>query len=203
MTRYLPTARLIATIILSAALAGCLPEYRNDARPGRLGASEVDFGRSTIVYGIDASNGPLSVSMRWLDQADGGLCGLAAARTPDASTGTTFFVFDVPAGTYSIYFPEPGGRLKGYEYPTFVAPPGRQVYIGRFSVGSVDEWEPPFEFAPGQQWIALDRALEPARATLGPAAASLALVEVGETRALPFGYCSWFPTPGLPASPHR
>jgi hypothetical protein len=79
-----------------------------------------------VVYGLDASLGPLQMTLRRVD----GECGSANAQTPEGSAGTNYFVFDVPPGRYHA-FADPSGYV-------FVVPAGKLVYIGTFG-RAVDE----------------------------------------------------------------
>ncbi|MEQ1902279.1 MAG: hypothetical protein ABL866_16280 [Devosia sp.] len=173
-------ARLPASIALCVCLAGCPQTYYNEVREGRL-ATDLGAPGTKIVFGLDASHGPLNVELQLNDPAgaDKSRCGVARAKTPDGSEGTTYFVFDVPAGTYDAIFPE--GSSQASSQPGFVAETGKQVYIGTFTLGVVEDWQPPFNFAPGEQQIALDRDLDAAKAALGSRAMGLQLAELTAT----------------------
>jgi hypothetical protein len=169
-------ARLAAALTLCVCLAACTPLYYNDVRKGVLN-TELESKRTQIAFGLDASLGPLEVVLALDDDAlnaKSRSCAVARAKTPEGSTGVTYFVFDVPPGTYV-----PVGMMDSYgtEQPAFVARAREQVYVGTFTLGPVEEWEPPFDFAPGKRPLSLKRDLETAKAALGAKAKGLELAE--------------------------
>ncbi len=165
--------RRLAVVALCVSLAGCPMTMKNDVREARLSASGMDPARTKIVYGLDASHGPVNVILvRSGPAADrAGRCSQTAARTPDGSTGTTYFVFDAPPGIYTSIV-----RLAGVTQASFAVPAGRLVYIGDFVMAPGKKWSPPFDLDTKEpQETVLRRDTAAAKAALGPEAAELEL----------------------------
>jgi hypothetical protein len=177
-------AHRLAAIALCVALSGCTMALQNEARPGRLTTSDLKPTKATLVYGLDASQGPLSVvvarfdppplqnsspqSKHYMDLR----CSETEAVTPEGSTGMTYFVFDVSPGRYKVK-----SASAEADAPTFTVPAGRQVYIGEF-VGTPDG-QVPTEVQVMNHGTAFSRDLTTAKAALGPKADRLELAETG------------------------
>jgi hypothetical protein len=160
---FIGHVRLIAAIASCVCLAACPMTLSNDVRPGRLTTPLVGSARTIIVYGLDASRGPLRVGLHRHDPAanQAGRCGTTYAQTPEGTSGTTYFVFDAPPGTYVL-----DSGLTGSDARAFLIPAGKTTFVGVFAIADED-WSPPFDFdvPPG---IALSRDIDAARAALGP-----------------------------------
>jgi hypothetical protein len=168
----------LAAAALCVALSGCTMALQNEARLGRLTTSDLKPTKATLVFGLDASRGPIGVALRRFDppplvaDADG-KCSEASASTPKGSTGKTYFVFDVPPGRYA---------MQNHEALVFVVPAGKQVYIGDFVgtpegqalITEMHTWNPSTTFTSD---------LATAKAALGPRADRLELAETGPPRA--------------------
>jgi hypothetical protein len=133
---------------------------------------------SRIVYGIDASGGPLRVDLRreeGIDPSPDRFCGLASAQSPTGSTATSYFVFDAPAGVYFENRASPAVPVRR----EFVVPPGKQVFLGVFTLAPAKKWAPPFDYDIGEaRDIVLSRDLEAAKPALGEGATELQLAEM-------------------------
>jgi len=178
------SGRWLAAAALSVVLSGCTQTVQNDVRLGRLTTSDLKPTKATLVYGLDASQGPLSVVLarfdpppvqnsnpeqeRYLDLR----CSETEAATPEGSTGMTYFVFDVSPGRYKVK-----STSAEADVPTFSVPAGRQVYIGDF-VGTPDG-QVPTKMQVMNQGTAFSRDLATAKAALGPKADRLELAETG------------------------
>ena len=166
-------ARRLAAIALCVTLTGCPMVLQSDVRLSRQTLFGPDPAKSQIVYGIDASRGQLTISLQRIEPAisDNGRCGNAEAASPKTSSGTTYFIFDAPPGTYRASV-EPGDD--------FIVPAGKQVYIGDYVYAGE------LVVAPGQSaeeaaWkrpIAFSRNLEAARIALGKRGVALELAEM-------------------------
>lgn len=157
---------------------------KNDVRLGRLTTSDLKPTRATLVYGLDASQGSLSVVLsrfepppvRNYGPQSGHLdlrCSETVAETPKRSTGMTYFVFDVSPGHYKVKFPPAEGNAE-----TFFVPAGRQAYIGDF-VGTPEGQAQITEMQASNQDVVFSRDLATAKAALGPKADRLELAETG------------------------
>lgn len=158
---------------LCIALSGCTMALHNEARLGRLTISEPKPTKATMVFGLDASSGPIGVALRRFgprpEVAEADSCSEAGASTPEGSTGKTYFVFDVTPGRY---------RVMTDESLTFVVPAGKQVYIGDF-VGTPQGQALITQTQTWNRDIDFSRDLAMAKSQIGPTADRLELAETG------------------------
>ncbi len=182
IVRRLPL--VLAAILLAASLQGCFFGPSNSVRLSALpkpGAKPV----TRLIYGLDASNGSLAVALTRYDEAtgDAGNCSRFDHTEAESSgTGITYFVFDVPPGTYIMSFYYSTGYLAGTDAPAFTVPSGKLVYAGDFSKST----EPPG--AATLHPLRLERGgIDAAKATLGTGSEAITLAEmkpmVGRTNA--------------------
>lgn len=165
----------LAAIALCVTLTGCPMVLQSDVRLSRQTLFGPDPAKSQIVYGIDASRGQLTISLERIEPAisDNGRCGNAQAVSPKTSSGTTYFIFDAPPGTYrASNAAEPG--------VDFLFPAGKQVYIGDYVYADelVVAAGQPAEVAAWKRPIAFSRNLEAAKTALGKRGVALELAEM-------------------------
>jgi len=170
---WVTLARIAGLLVLCASLGACTWLFlgpTNHARPVQLSASPPAEGFSRLVFGIDASSGPLTIDLVAYDPASGdiGTCvrsDRVSASTPAGSTGVTYFAFDVPAGHYRVGHyeaPLPGEQI-------FVAPAGSQNFLGTFANSPTIYSGPP---------KMPRRDLDEAKLAVGEAGAALNLAEM-------------------------
>lgn len=162
------------------SLTGCFFSPRNAVQPATLPLQHIRSTDSIIVYGLkrrpDMAK-PLTVVIERYDPAtrEGGNCARydhAQARVTAGPIGTEYFVFQVPAGSYT--FGSFGtGDLADESLPTgFVVPPGSLVYLGDYSLVGDNA-----KLYIHDREVGFSRDLEAARASLGTAGAALMLAE--------------------------
>ena len=156
-----------------------------DFQQVRLGSAPKP-GVARLVYGLDASGGPLSVSMEY-EVPEGGACApMTKAANSEDATAVEYFSFDVIAGAYSVSRFHTSGELTRNEARTFLVPAGRQTYIGTFHRASGT----PRQFD-NRPLLVMTRDVDAARTALGDDGASLELAEPVRDRDFSTPLCSF------------
>lgn len=168
-----------AAVLLAVGLQGCFFGPSNSVRLGGLPKPGSNDSVTRLVYGLDASNGGLSVALARYDPAtgDAGNCGrFDHTEATSSDSGITYFVFDVPPGSYIMSFYYSSGYLADEAPSTFVVRKGEVAYVGDFSKST----EP--AGAATLHPLRLDRSgIDAAKATLGPGSEALTLAKTEPT----------------------
>ncbi len=169
-------------MLLALSLQGCFFGPSNAVRLTNLPKPGNTTNVTRLVYGLDASNGGLTLALARYDPTtgDAGNCGRYDHTEATSGTdGTSYFVFDVPPGAYVVSFFNTSGYVVDTDPAAFVAPAGKLVYVGEFSRSATPDLRPQISGPEGFGPIRVDRSgLEDAKTALGPAAASLEMAEV-------------------------
>lgn len=154
----------VAATLLCATLQGCSWLF---GIPNVVRQSSIDeAGVTQLAYGLDASEGDLSVALDWFDPITGtsGTCSRrdhTEANSPKGSS-VTYFVFEVPPGAYVVSYFNTTGGSGGPDAPAYMVPAGKQSYVGTFAITGVH---------------APTRDLDAAKRALGTAADHLELAD--------------------------
>lgn len=164
---------VIGALLFATSLQGCFFGPSNSIRLSALPKPGSAETVTRLVYGLDASNGGLSVALARYDPAtgDAGNCGrFDHTEATSADSGITYFVFDVPPGSYIMSFYYSSGYLADEAPSAFVVRKGEVAYVGDFSKSTepagVATLHP----------LRLDRSgIDAAKATLGPGSEAIIL----------------------------
>ncbi|MEQ1902399.1 MAG: hypothetical protein ABL866_16900 [Devosia sp.] len=162
-----------AVALLLAVLAGC-------SSFSQVPLSQLAKAPSTyLVYGLDASNGPLQVSFEHHAPKTTSCARLAHASVTADQDGIRYFAFAVPPGTYTIsmFYTAPM-ILRNEKTTTFAVAVGRASYIGTYGL------------TPGGGLLEFSRDLDAVRQAIGSSVQTLELAEVLPPEPRVFAICN-------------
>lgn len=166
-------------VLLAAILGGC-GEFAH-VRVGDVPKP----GTARLVYGLDASSGPLDLALEYHAIGGGSCAPVTKAENTKGATGIEYFAFDVTPGAYaiSVFNTTPGLALNGVRQAGYFVAANQQNFIGTFRLPARSE-------SGLSELMARQHDLNIAKTALGPAAASLELASTIAVEGSGWALCS-------------